>query len=478
MSDRARSACRACPRRYKSQVLESFERELKFFYEHAKEYGEEFPDGEAAGLGGLAENTMDPGLGAVPGQRLHGRPGAAGTFRSEFAEFTSALLDQLVPGCVAPIPSALLVQAAPPFNDKNLADGRSFPAGSYLDAVYVERDRRVSCRYRLAAPLTVWPVHLEAAHYHASAAPLQALGLETAPGTAAGLRLTFRRRTMKLEDDKPGAADPGAPVNELPIDVLPVHLVGSSVDTTALYEQLFAHCSRITFRYLDAFGDPRFVAAPPDMLRQIGFEENEPLFGHDDRVFTGFALLRDFFVFPRSSRAFAWKSCAGRSRPSPPRLSTCCSSSTAPSPGSLRWSIPRSFRFMPRPPRTCSRCSARGCRCRRASIDAASFRIAAVGSISRRIASSTCSPITAASGRRCRCFRSTACRPAACASTTRSSTPPAGCRAARRRRNAASGSAAIMSARRCSSRCASRPASMERRIHGAPACARWSATGT
>jgi type VI secretion system protein ImpG len=285
------------------EFLESFEQELKFFYEHAKEYGEEFP-GVADRLGGLAENTMDPGLQALFQGSAFMAARVQLKLRSEFAEFTSALLDQLVPGYLAPIPSALLVQAAPPFNDKNLADGRSFPAGSYLDAVYVERDRRVSCRYRLAAPLTVWPLHLEAAHYHASAAPLQALGLETAPGTAAGLRLTFRRRTMKLEDDKPGAADPGAPVNELPIDVLPVHLVGSSVDTTALYEQLFAHCSRITFRYLDAFGDPRFVAAPPDMLRQIGFEENEPLFGHDDRVFTGFALLRDFFVFPQKFTGF------------------------------------------------------------------------------------------------------------------------------------------------------------------------------
>jgi type VI secretion system protein ImpG len=285
------------------EFLESFEQELKFFYEHAKEYGEEFP-GIADRLGGLTENTMDPGLQALFQGSAFMAARVQLKIRSEFAEFTSALLDQLVPNYLAPIPSTLLAEATPPFNDKNLADGRKFPAGSYLDAVYVERDRRVSCRYRLAAPLTVWPLHLEAAHYYASSAPLQALGLETVNGTVAGLRLSFRRRTTRIEDDKPGVSDPGAPVNLLPIEVLPIHLVGSALDSTALYEQLFAHCRRITVRYLDSFGDARFVAAPPDMLRQIGFEPEESLFGQDDRVFAGFALLRDFFVFPQKFMGF------------------------------------------------------------------------------------------------------------------------------------------------------------------------------
>ncbi|WP_274627903.1 type VI secretion system baseplate subunit TssF [Arvimicrobium flavum] len=285
------------------EFLESFEQELKFFYEHAKEYGEEFP-GVADRLGGLTENTMDPGLQAVFQGSAFMAARVQLKLRSEFAEFTSALLDQLVPNYLAPIPSALLAEAAPPYNDKNLAEGRKFPAGSYLDAVYVERDRRVSCRYRLAAPLTVWPLQLEAAQYFATPAPLQTLGLETSAGTVAGLRLAFRRRTAKIEDNKPGAVDPGAPVNQLAIDTLPVHLVGSAVDTTALYEQLFANCRRITLRYLDTFGDARFVATPPEMLRQIGFEAEESLLGGDDRVFSGFALLRDFFVFPQKFIGF------------------------------------------------------------------------------------------------------------------------------------------------------------------------------
>lgn len=285
------------------EFLESFERELKFFYEHAKEYAEEFP-GVADRLGGLTENTMDPGLQALFQGSAFMAARVQLKIKSEFAEFTSALLDQLVPNYLAPIPSALLAQAVPPFNDKNLGEGRKYPAGSYLDAVYVERDRRISCRYRLSAPLTVWPLHLEAAQYLASPAPLQALGLETSPATAAGLRLAFRRRTTKLSDDKPGVAPAGAPVNQLPIDALPIHLVGSAIDTTTLYEQLFAHCRRVTIRYLDSFGDARFTAVPADFIQQVGFDNDEGLYGQDDRVFSGFALLRDFFAFPQKFAGF------------------------------------------------------------------------------------------------------------------------------------------------------------------------------
>ena len=44
-----------------------------------------------------------------------------------------------------------------------------------------------------ATDLALWPLHLEMAEYYAAPAPLQALGLEVAPGVASGMRLGFRR---------------------------------------------------------------------------------------------------------------------------------------------------------------------------------------------------------------------------------------------------------------------------------------------
>ncbi len=285
------------------EFLDYYQLELKQLYEKSRQFAEEYP-GVARRLGGLIEDKMDPGIAGL----LEGAAFMAARvqlkLKSEFSEFTSALLDQVLPDYLAPVPSAALIEASPAFNDTNLKTGKTFQTGAYVDAIYVEQQRRVSCRYRLTSPLTLWPLHLEAAQYYAAPAPLQALGLEIASGVTAGMRLSFRHRTTKLQDDRPGVTPPGAPVNSLTIDALPIHLVGTEVDTVSLYEQLFAHLKRITIRYLDEFGDPRFLAVPPDMLEQIGFGSDEALLGPQPQTFAGFALLRDFFVFPQKFTGF------------------------------------------------------------------------------------------------------------------------------------------------------------------------------
>jgi type VI secretion system protein ImpG len=279
------------------EFLDRYQAELKQLYEKSRQFAEDYP-GVARRLGGLVEDKMDPGIAGL----LEGAAFMAARVQlkldSEFFEFTSNLLDQVAPDYLAPIPSAALLAVSPPFDDANLRSGPKFAAGSYVDAAYVEQQRRVSCRFRLSSELQIWPLHLETAQYFSAPPPLQALGMEILPGVAAGLRLGFRCRTSKLEDDRAGQTPPGSPVDRLKIETLPIHLVGTEVDAVALYEQLFANCRRITLRYLDGFGDPHFIPLPPDALSQIGFGETDSLFGDNPRAFAGFSLLRDFFAFP------------------------------------------------------------------------------------------------------------------------------------------------------------------------------------
>ena len=42
-----------------------------------------------------------------------------------------------------------------------------------------------------------------------------------------------------------------------------------------------------------------FIRRPPQCLHQVGFEREDALFPNDNRVFEGFDLLREFFMFPR-----------------------------------------------------------------------------------------------------------------------------------------------------------------------------------
>jgi len=285
------------------EFLEFYNRELELLYERAGEFAEEFP-GVAERLGGLTRESLDPGIAGL----LEGCAFLAARvqlkLKSEFSEFTTGLLEQIMPNFLAPLPSAALVRAQPDFEDNNLEKGITYKSGSYIDATYIERESRISCRYRLSSDLTLWPFHLEEAKYFPATTPLQALGLEVTDRTRAGLKLTLRRRVSPLGEEAPADKVEKSPIKRCPVDSLPVYIAAPEAEAISLYEQLFANCTRITMRYLDSFGDPKFISAHPDTLQQIGFEESERLFPVDDRVFAGFELMREFFSFPRKFLGF------------------------------------------------------------------------------------------------------------------------------------------------------------------------------
>lgn len=284
--------------------LEAYNTELAVLYERSKEFAEDYP-GIAERLGGLTEDKLDPGLAGL----LEGTAFLAARvqlkLKSEFATFTTALLEQVLPNYLAPTPAAMMVQASPDFGDQELVKGKTFPPGSYLDATYVEREQRVSCRFRLSAPLTLLPLEIDKADYLSSAGQVQSLGVEVTPETAAGLRIRFNRRTTNV---KPGAAtklaSKPAPISQIKFDTLPVYLAGHLADIIAVYEQLFADCRRVVVRYLDERGDPVFVPVPPGFLEQVGFGDDERLFPEDDHMFSGFSLLREFHILPQKYLGF------------------------------------------------------------------------------------------------------------------------------------------------------------------------------
>lgn len=278
--------------------LEAYNRELSLLYESAKEFAEDFP-GIAERLGGLTQDNLDPAVAGL----LEGAAFMAARVQlkldTEFETFTAELLDQLLPNFMAPTPSAILVEAEPVFGDPDLEKGVRFAPGSYLDARYIDREQRISCRFRLSAPLVLWPLRITTARFVSGPATFQAMGLDVEPGTAGGLILSFLRPESSVKKDVPGK-----PVSTILADSLPIHLLGDQSETIAIYEQLFRDTSRVTLRYLDARGDPVFIRLALDCLDQIGFDEDEALFSEDTRVFRGFTLLREFFLFPQKFLGF------------------------------------------------------------------------------------------------------------------------------------------------------------------------------
>src|SRR5689334_17883612 len=119
------------------EFLDLYNRELQLLNEQAREFAEEYP-GIAERLGGILEDRIDPMVGGL----LEGAAFLAARvqlkLKHEFFEFTSNLLEQLVPHYLAPTPSMMIVKVEPTFGNKALHDGHAIARGSYLDASFRE----------------------------------------------------------------------------------------------------------------------------------------------------------------------------------------------------------------------------------------------------------------------------------------------------------------------------------------------------
>ncbi|MCC5974376.1 MAG: type VI secretion system baseplate subunit TssF, partial [Rubellimicrobium sp.] len=282
----------------KRAFLDAYNKELALLYERSGEFAREYP-GIAERLGGMVKENLDPAVAGL----LEGTAFLAARVQhkmdEEFRTFTAELLEQIFPDALQPIPSAMLVRANPPLANKDLVRGLHFPAGAYMDARFVDADQRVACRFRLAEPLSVWPLTIPAAEYHDSPAPFLAAGEhEVMPGTRGGLQISLLRPRATASTEAAG------PLSDLDLDVLPVYLSGMLADAALLYEQIFCDLKRLSLRYLDANGDPVFVRLDPRSIEQLGFDDGVFLYPRKTRLFDGMARLREAFAFPRKLLGF------------------------------------------------------------------------------------------------------------------------------------------------------------------------------
>ncbi|MCF6445709.1 type VI secretion system baseplate subunit TssF [Nereida sp. MMG025] len=280
----------------KKDFKEAYERELLLLKERAAQFAKTYP-GLADRLGGLLEENLDPSIAGL----LEGSAFLAARVQlnidQQFRTFSNELLEQVNPEMTAPLASAILVEGSTPEKPADLIKGRTLEAGSYIEATFSEASRRVACRFRLAEPITFWPIALPAADYHATATPLNALGCDNnmasdhSQRTAAGLVISFKNTAE-------------TPFSTLQADSLPVHFTGPIQEAQALYEQIFSRLLRVSLRWEDNMGTPIFHRIPNSDIQQVGFDSENSLYGRDERLFPGVSTLLEFFAFPRKFLGF------------------------------------------------------------------------------------------------------------------------------------------------------------------------------
>jgi len=289
------------------EFLELYNRELRVLKENAKEFAEEFP-GVADRLGGLLENNMDPMIEGLLQGTAYLASRVQLKLNHEYEQFTNNLLEQLLPDYLAPTPSTALLKIEPIFTDPSLKDGIRIDGGSYVEARFVERQRRIACKFRLSNGITLWPFELVGADYLSSQASLHGLGIEASTDVQAGLKLSLMRRTAARREDEPAekqlAKRPESWVSNCRADELTFHITCPEVDAVRIYEKLYAHSATIYLRHLNEFGDAVITQLPESCLRQVGFDADESLFPREKRMFSGFELIREFFTLPAKFLAF------------------------------------------------------------------------------------------------------------------------------------------------------------------------------
>lgn len=262
------------------RLLRYYSLELQHLREMGAEFAERFPK-VAARLGMDGIEVADPYV-----ERLLEGAGFLSArvqlrMDAEFPRFTQRLLEMVYPHYLAPTPSMLIAQFMPVVGEANLVRGFTLPAGSAFRHELSQNDL-VSCEFRTAQALTLWPIELVQARYFSYAADLPLARLPLGGRVKGGIRLKLR-------------ANAGVRFDAMALDVLQLHLSGAREIAFKLYELLGSSC--LGGVVLGA-GDSQASFIPPGCIATTGFDENQALLPGNARGFSGYRLLQEYFAFP------------------------------------------------------------------------------------------------------------------------------------------------------------------------------------
>ena len=265
------------------RLLEYYNSELLHVRESAAEFAREFP--KIAGRLGLeGVECADPYVERL----LEGFAFLAARVQlkidSEFPTFTQHLMEMVVPGFLAPVPSMAMVRFEPDLGEGGLAQGIEVPRGSVLRArPSTAAGASTACEFRTAHAVKLWPIELVEAKY-LGYAPELPRELRVADKIQAAIRLRLR-------------ATAGLAFNAIALERLALHFCGNPGVAARLHEAVLS--SALGALVLPATPKARwFHFADKSEVKRIGYSDEEALLPPPARSFRGYRLLREYFAFP------------------------------------------------------------------------------------------------------------------------------------------------------------------------------------
>lgn len=265
------------------RLLRYYNQELQHVRDMGAEFAREFPK-IAGRLGMEGLECADPYVERL----LEGFAFLAARVQlkidAEFPRFTQHLLEMVYPRYLAPTPSMAVVQLQPDLREPALASGVIVPRDAALHSM-VGRDTTVSCEFRLANDVALWPIELTEAKILDGPAALGAIGVRPGSQVRAALRLSFR-------------CTAGVQARQLALDDLALYLVGADNLPTELYAQIMGNGTQVLVRG-PADSGTSTVTLGRESIQRMGYDDDEALLPPARRQFSGYRLLQEYFAFPQ-----------------------------------------------------------------------------------------------------------------------------------------------------------------------------------
>lgn len=245
-----------------SDLLQYYKRELSYLREQGADFALRYPK-VASRLALHGAESLDPHTErlvesvAFLSARVHR------DLDQEFPQIAHALLDNVCPSLVQPLPSMTVAQF-----DLDPAQGKvtaGFRVARHT-LLHARTTQAQQCRFRTAWDTVLWPVRIAHAAIDADAA----------------LRVTLE-------------CGPDVTFAELEIDRLRLHLQGDWMTTMPLYDALVSNVRFVGVAPEGADVRPLSAGA----WRELGYAEDEEVLPQPSNAQPAYGLLQEYFAFPR-----------------------------------------------------------------------------------------------------------------------------------------------------------------------------------
>lgn len=258
------------------ELLLYYQQELSFIRRLGEQFAEAHP--KIAGRLRLGPKAIeDPHVARLMEAFALGNARIRYQIEEEFPEITDALLSALNPEALAPIPSMSVVQFQ--VNPGKLTTARTLLIDTEIESASTNSG---ACIFKTRYPVQLLPIKIERAVL--AAKPVIAPLISEFSEAVAVLRLSLICQPTSLS------------FANLGVNYLRFFLNGPVQFAHILHELIFK--SVVGVALAQSPTDAKPIPLPKNCLQMVGFKEQEGMLPYNKRVFMGYRLLTEYFLFP------------------------------------------------------------------------------------------------------------------------------------------------------------------------------------